>query len=289
MIIVLFPVGSFGSTIEYCIRQFSNELTKVKADVLDTGSMHSYKKEFHPCSFDDFLQIYNNNYEVVTPVYPNCDYMPVEQTLKWFKKNIRTSQKVVLIYFSNIAMAERNQFFAYHKVSGFLNNVMQNKQTSWNPIYKSYTDMQLFELREALSFFIDQQYANIVDPGVVNTNWLCITPDDILYNFKNTIIKIIDYFGLTLDHSQNINEFYVDWFNKQRYILDEFNTIDNIMHSFKLNQNLSWNKLSILGEATIQSRFRQQGIEIACYNFNQFPTDMVSLQQVLLLKEHNEY
>jgi hypothetical protein len=289
MIVVLFPAGGFGSTIEYCVRQFSNELTKVEAEVLTDGSMHSYKKEFHPCSVDKFLKIYDKDYEVVTPTYPNNDRMSATKTVESFKEIVGKSQKVVLIYFSSIAMAERNQLFLYHKLSSFLPNILGDKHTQWNSKYKSYKDMQIFELREALSFFIDQKYENIVDAEIIDNNWLCITPDDILYNFKDTIIKIIDYYELTLDHLQNIDEFYVDWFNKQQYILDEFNTIDNIMDSFKLGQNLSWNKLSILGEATIQSRFRQQGIEIACYNLNQFPTDMASLQQVLLLKEHNEH
>ena len=52
------------------------------------------------------------------------------------------------------------------------------------------------------------------------------------------------------------------------------------MDNFKSNSDFSWNKLSIVGEAIVQSRLRKQGLEILCYNLNQFPTDIYSLKQV---------
>ena len=89
MIIVLFPAGAFGSTIEYSIRQFSNELQKVEATVMESGSMHSYTKEFHPSTLEQFLKIKDNNYEIVTPVYPGLDYKNSSETIKELKKKYK--------------------------------------------------------------------------------------------------------------------------------------------------------------------------------------------------------
>ena len=86
MIIILFPSGGFGSTVEYSLRQFSHELPKVSASVLDNGSMHSYNKEFHPVQIDQFQQIKKGDYKIVTPVYPGLDYMSPAETIKQFKK-----------------------------------------------------------------------------------------------------------------------------------------------------------------------------------------------------------
>jgi len=179
-------------------------------------------------------------------------------------------------------MAEKNQLFSFYKIPSFLNKIMKDKQTAWNVNYNSYTDMQPFELREALSLFIDQQSDELEISKVIDKNWVCVTPDDLLYNFKNTILKIIEYIGLTVDNSENIDEFYNNWFKKQQYIIDEFKTIDNIMNSINLESSMTWDKLSIIGEAIVQSRLRRQGIEIACHGLNQFPTNTNDLTKVLL-------
>ena len=282
MIIVLFPSGAFGSTIEYSIRQFSNELQKVEATVMEDGSMHSYTKEFHPTTFEQFLKIKDNNYEIITPVYPGRNYKTSAETITELKKNINLSHKVVLVYFGNLAMAERNQLFCYYKIPNFLNIIMKDKQTAWNVNYNSYTDMQPFELREALSLFIDQQPDELEISKVIDKNWVCVTPDDLLYNFKNTILKIIEYTGLTVDNSKNIDKFYNNWFEKQQYIIDEFEKINSITDSINSGSTMSWDKLSIIGEAIVQSRLRRQGIEIACYNLNQFPTNTKDLKKFYL-------
>jgi len=280
MIIVLFVPGSFGSTIEYSLRQFSNELCCVEADVLDDGSMHSFKKEFHSTSIVDFLRNKDKIFEIATPVYPGYDCKSPSDTIELYKKEFDKLQKVLLIHLPTMHMSEQNQLFAYYKIPRLLDGVMKDKQTAWNPDYQSYKDMQIYELREALSFYIDQQVEHLTlkKPD----NWLCITTNDILYNFKNTIVTVIDYFGLTVDHSQNIDEFYLRWFQKQQYILNEFDTINNILDHLNTGSDMSWIQLSLMGEAIIQSRLRRQNIEIACYNLNQFPTDIRELKKVLI-------
>lgn len=280
MIVILFPAGGFGSTVEYSIRQFSNELTSMNATVLDDGSMHSFKKEFHPTDFNSYKQIDHKNHSIITPTYPGHDYESPTDSINEFKKHINPLQKVVLIYFSTTEMAERNIFFCYYKINEFLSTIMKDKQLAWNPAYSSYKDMQSFELREALSFYVDQEKEYLKVINVINKNWLSITPDDLLYDFKNTILKIINYSELTVDTSKSIDKFYIEWFQKQQYILNEYATIVNIMDNFKSNSDFSWNKLSIVGEAIVQSRLRKQGLEILCYNLNQFPTDIYSLKQV---------
>ena len=282
MIIVLFPSGAFGSTIEYSLRRFTNELTKVSAEITNTGSMHSYDKEFHPVTISEFLKIKDSKFEIVTPVYPGVDQRSPKETILKFKKVIKTDQKVLLIYLANINMAERNCLFAYYKIPVFLDCVLKNKQTAWNASYSSWRDMELYEQREALSFYIDSEVERVEISDLIDKNWMCITPDDLLYNFKNTLLKIIEYFELTIDATQHIEEFYNSWFKKQQYILDEFKTIELIMNNINSNHVISWDKLSIVSEAIIQSRLRKQGIELACYNLNKFPSNTDDLKQFYL-------
>jgi hypothetical protein len=282
MIIVLFPAGAFGSTVEYCLRQFSNELTKVVATIVPDGSMHTFQKEFHPLTIDQFVQRKHDNFEIVTPVYPGKDYLSPRHCIDQLVKNINVDQKALVIYFSSLKMAERNQLFCYYKIPTFLDTIMKNKHVSWNVQYKSWKDMQPFELREALSFFIDQQSQHLEVTQHLRKNWLFITPDDLLYNFEITILNIMKYFQLTVDTEQNIGKFADLWATKQKYILEEFKQIEQITNDINSNLDLAWNKLSIIGEAIIQSRLRRKGLEIACDQLNQFPTTIHDLQKLIL-------
>lgn len=287
MIIVLSPVGGFNSTIEYCIRQFSNELTKVPAVVLDTGSMHSYRKEFHPITIDLFFKNSHDKHEIATPIYPGNDYLSPIDTVMKFKENLDPAQKVLIVHFDTEQLAEQNQLFSYHKLPNLLPDVLKDKHKVWDSTYDSLEDMQPFEIREALSFFIDQQLAHLEVHKIINNHWLSITPNDLLYNFKNTILKIIDYFELTVNPDARIEEFYAHWISKQRYIITEFEKINNITDNIILDHPMSWTKLSILGEAIIQSRLRRRGIDLACHNLNDFPTDIASLKNSLLYPTEN--
>jgi hypothetical protein len=286
MIIVLYPAGAFGTTVEYCLRQFSNELTKVVATIADDGSMHTFKKELHPATIDELVQNMHDDFDIVTPLYPARDYLTPRQTHDRLVEVVRADQKVLVIYFSSVKMAVRNQLFCHYKLPGYLDSVLKDKHTAWNVDYDSWTDMRPFELREALSFYIDQQLEHLVVEKNKNNNWMYVTVDDILYDFEPTILAIMAHFQLTVDSSQNIGEFYSAWLAKQKYILDEFAQIEQIINSLDSGTDLAWNKLSIMGEAIIQSTLRSAGSDIACHALDQFPTNTATLRGVILAKEN---
>ena len=287
MITVLFPAGAFGSTVEYALRNFSNELQSIDIAVMDNGSMHSYKKEFHPITFDEWNQ--NNYWQIATPVYPGFDYLDPVATVQKIKDKISTEQKLILIHFDTADQVYRNCLFAYHKIPKYVDHVLKDKPSVWNTEYTCVADMQPYEIREALSFLMDNTKNYLQVARVGSADWLHITPDDILYNFKNTVITMLDYCNLTLDPANEIDNFYLEWFEKQQYIVNEFQTIQLIIKSLQ-GEPFNWSPLSIMGEAIVQYILRTQGKEIACYNLDQFPTTTQELRNILINnKESNEH
>jgi hypothetical protein len=279
MVVILFPVGAFGSTMEYALRNFSNELQSIEARVLDTGSMHSYKKEFHPTTIDGLGQI--KNWTIATPVYTGHDYLDPVTTVQKITEKISAEQKLILIHFDTPEQVYRNSLFAYYKAPGHVDRILKNKPKLWNPAYTCVSDMQIYELREALSFVLDNTDNYLQIPALAQDNWLCVTADDILYNFKHTVITMLDYCNLTLNSPGDIDNFYLEWFEKQKYIVDEFQTIQKILKSLE-SQSCEWSPLSIMGEAIVQYCLRTQGIEIACHNLNQFPTSTEELKRSMI-------
>ena len=279
MIAILFPAGAFGSTVEYSLREFGQELRKVTATVTSSGSMHSFDKEFHPDTLTEIKKIYHNDYEVVTPVYPGFDYLDPGATVKEMIEFLPA--KTILIHFDTVSQVERNQLFCYYKIPGFVQHVLKNKVSAWNPAYSQVEHMQPYEVREALSFLTDQAENYIAVKNQVPATWLCVTPDQILYDFEHTISCMIDYCELTPDPHTNPAEFYAVWFKRQQYIVNEFHIVQQIIKNLN-NQEFCWNPISIMAEAIVQAKLRQQGWEIACYQLNQFPTNIQDLRKVML-------
>jgi len=279
MITILFPGGAFGSTVEYALRTFSNELQSIDATILDDGSMHSYQKEFHPLTIDQLTQI--DSWEIATTVYPGLDYLDPVTTVQKITNRLSADQKLILIHFDTPSQVYRNCLFAYHKINEYANLSLKNKPRDWNSDYNCVADMQTYELREALSFLMDStdNYLQVINQA--HADWLCVTPDDILYNFKNTIITMLEHCNLTLDPANDIDNFYKKWFEKQQYIIEEFQCIQKILKSLQ-GQSSEWAPLSIMGEAIVQYCLRSQGIEIACNGLDQFPTSTEELKRVII-------
>lgn len=276
---ILFPKGAFGSTIEYCLRNFSQELESIQAEVQADGSMHSFSKEFHPIQIDQIDQ--RTHWEIATPLYTGLDHLDPLTTVQKIKSRLTAKQNLILIYFSRPSQVHRNYLFTYYKTPDYVKDVLKNKPRDWNPNYTCVADMQPYEIREALSLLINETeyFLQVINEAL--PEWLCVTPDDILYNFKNTIITILEHCNLTLDPASDIDNFYKEWFEKQQYILEEFQTIQRILKSVQ-DRPSEWAPLSIMGEAIVQHCLRTQGIEIACHGLNQFPTSTEELKRVMI-------
>ena len=287
MITVLYPPGAFGSTVEYCLRKFSLELESVQAQIHQDGSMHTFIKEFHPTTIDQINQ--SAQWTIATPVYPGNDGLDPVTTVQHIQRNLPTNQKGILIHCDTPQQVARNFLFAYHKIPDFVQRVLKNKHRDWNPAYESVDDMQTYEKREALSFLLDSTDNYLQVSPQAHDSWLRVTPDNVLYNFKNTVITMLKHCTLTLDPEHSIDDFYQAWFEKQQYIIAEFQTIQKILHSIDTDP-CEWNTLSIMGEAIAQHGLRAQGLEMACHDLNCFPTTTQELKRKLIAKEtHNEY
>lgn len=279
MITILFPAGAFGSTIEYCIRRFSAEFETVNATILDNGSMHSFAKEFHPTTIEQYKDILNSM-GIVTPVYPNNSLLSAVESVDEFIK-ISKSPRVVFITLNDSAMVERNWLFSYYKIYKIgIDQIIPKTYDKWNKNYTSDSDMMIWERREWLSFIIKDSIKDFTSAAAtIQPDWLKISSEDIISNFKLTIFRIFDYLGLTFI-DDNIDGFIEEWNLKQQYILNEMSLINLILKKICLNEYYSWEKLSLVGEAIIQNRLINLGYNLKCFDLNVFPTNTAELSSL---------
>jgi hypothetical protein len=279
-IIIFFPVGGFGSTLEYCIRRFSLEFETIDASIQDNGSMHGLPKESHLLWQDDLKKIKDSSHSILTPVYPNLNNTTVTETVSHFK-SFYDNQKVIFITLDNEEAVEKNELFANFKIPNKIAvqcNIQNIQQ--WNQDYKTVFDMQRWELREYLSLMYEDLFPMMLQAKTLSEKaWLNINPQTLLNSFEETVKRVIQYLDLTLDDEQGLQEFSQFWLSKQQYIIDKHLTVKTIFESTTENKNYNWDSLDITSEALLQYKFKKQGMLLKCFGLNNFPTSTQDLQK----------
>lgn len=291
MIHIVFVPGMFGSTIEFIIQNFSKEYESINADVLQDGSMHSFKKKNHWYDLAQMQLFYQSgpiNPTTITSItYPHTNHHLPEIVQSLYSFSGLTDKKL-LVYANSFDAAEINLLFQYYKISIglpklgidiFFKGV--NGYTRWNPTYTSWQDMKPWELREWFSiFYPDSLQEWIISKDQVDDTFLKISTQEILSNTKESFERIIEHCELTLD-SNGLAEFAVKWRDAQQYIINEYNLLMQIVDDTMLNRKLTWRPLNLIAEVIIQRHLRVKGYEIRCDGLNTFPTDSKTLYNLL--------
>ena len=289
MIHIFFAPGMFGSTVEYVLRCYTHEYTPVEANILDDGSMHAYSKEFHlfdTKTISEFVESKSNNY-ITTVMYPFKE-MHLPAILNSLHDDIENTN-CVLIHAGSLQDAELNMLFQFYKIANgsylkqgidiFCGN-NQHNIVSWNTNYKHWSEMQLWELREWISLFYAGWVTEWIDsPTLVNSKWLTLSNSKLLLDPVESWNQIIKFCELTAKPGLDI--FANKWLNAQQYIIDEFDTINKIVHNAINKELYHWVTISIVGEAIVQQRLRSLGYEICCDGLNTFPTNSITLSNLL--------
>lgn len=300
MIHVFFDPGSFGSTIEYVIRNHSDHvLGPIDANISIDGSMHLWKKQYHLKDTDTLKTFLNSSKDpngITTPFYPFKEFK--FPTIVNHVSTIPTwnDDTKILIYHGDERDVELNLLFKYHKICNghelkmgldIITGDQSHDLKMWNTEYTHWHQMHPWQLREWISLF----YADLLNnskeaQNYVDSSWLKISNTDILYNTKDTLEKIISFCNLKIVHP--LDMFVDKWQKSQQYIVDEFNLINQIVYCTINNTEFFWEPINIVAESIIQKRLRDLGYEIKCDGLNIFPTDSKTLHKLLKKFIHME-
>ena len=292
MIHIFFDPGSFGSTIEAVLHNYTDHSVPVDSKILDDGSMHSFRKECHVTTVDTLNHFLKNNTPnsnaITTPTYPfkECKLPTILEHFSLIKSWLTDTK--ILVFQPDLRACELNLLFKYHKVCiSYINAGLeiiigdnQHNIVNWNQDYTHWSQMKTWELREWLSLFYTGFVQELIDSQDQVTNeWVKLTNTDILYDTKESLLKIIDHCGLT--NTKDLTEFVSEWQQAQKYIVDEFELLDQIVDCAITNQPLEWQPINIIAESIVQQRLRAKGYEIQCDGLDKFPTNAIMFNTLL--------
>lgn len=288
MIHIIFVPGMFGSAVEFALRSHTVEGDNPAGNIKADGSMHSFLKQFHS-AWSTKPETLSADIWITTPIYPEYNmYLP--EIVNKMQKYSTTwkSDKKVLIYAIDRKWAEINLLFQYYKIAVglkkdldiFFSGLNTDNVKQWNPLYQTFKDLKPWELREWLSLCYPDWIQKWIDsPAYVDDDFLLISNKEIIENTEYSFSKIIDFCGLT--RANSLSQFVIEYQSAQKYVLDEYKIIENIVQYSIDNQHYCWDDLNIVSEAIVQQQLRAHNFEIRCNGLDIFPTDAVTLHKLL--------
>ena len=131
-----------------------------------------------------------------------------------------------------------------------------------------------WELRELLSYFLPDLCNDAVSnysKDFQNCGGIEINPNNIISSIETVLNEIYDFFGLkSIDTINKLNEIHNIYCGMQQH-LNKFSIIENYVKATMQNINLPLDNLTLLDEAWIQHRLRQNNFALRCANLNFFP------------------
>ena len=150
----------------------------------------------------------------------------------------------------------------------------------WNKNYTSLDDMRRWEYREWFSIF----YPSWTEEWKSNSNeyddFLKISNTQFLNNTLDSMVKISKFCELPLEKN-TLKNFLTNWKTAQQYIIEKFKTLDTITTSTINKKDFNWQPMSIIEEAIVQQRLRQNGFEMQCDGLDVFPTNSINLNNLI--------
>lgn len=281
MINIFYPGGMFGSTVEFCLRNFTNGFPEDRVDtdnaILPDGSLHSYQKFWHPVASTH--QPRDKNYKISTPIYPSTDGNFAET----FQRIASPGDYNIVIHGGDKLSLELNLLFQYYKIAYgvfsvglqvFSPDTVSENFARWNPAYTRWSDLTRWEYREWFSInycFIFNDYRPLLPKGA-----LSVVNTDILKDPVAEIKRMIEFCDLELVEEDQMIKFFDDWIPAQQYIVNEFNEIQNYVRATIDNTEFVWSvtpEMNVISEGIIQSNLRDAGYEIECDGLDYLPLD----------------
>lgn len=283
---ILYSGGSYGTFVEWCLNYFSGRSPSKLLPFNKNGNSHLFSGNYLNgiTGWREYIAS-DKKYQFVR-FHPKLSSK--ESVIVNLTEVANSSKKVIFLHMPDdlILLGINNKFekifsegWLEHNKEMFKDNLLK-----WSS--KNLSEMAIWEIREFLSFYIISQHkseSEIDDITSINLpNVLIISVKDLINDFESTIKKIFHYCDLPIVET-NFQDIYNSWISLQKH-KDKDVIVSKIVQSVLENEQYDWkhHQLTIADEAVVQYRLRDlHNLELKCYNLNYFPTNTLTLKELL--------
>lgn len=315
---IYYHAGAYGTFIEWCLNYFSDKnfhsdlpFTAIGNSHLFHGNLILSEKMFSEVNQNPyrFFRTHPGCSNSTNKKLLNTPKKPIECYRNELKLLQDISDNVIVLYFNdhNILWGINNIVKSFSQLDDFMKEYYTSNQyfdfnrddcktltqrikldltLSGETHYKqwsrnSWEEMDDWQLREFLSLYLEKHwfdlYTSLVKIKDEFPNIIFIELGSLRDNFKDTISMICDKLNLTLQRT-NFEYVYNAWFSKQTFI-NRDEEVNKIVHATISDVKYHWQKLTIIDEAIIQKKLRDNGINLKCFDLNVFPQNSQQLKK----------
>ena len=289
---IIFSSGSYGTYLEWCLTTLTTDVD-VNSPLTANGNSHNFHGN-HLFGIDGWRQyLASSTYHSFVRFHPK-----IYQTDDVYKNLNEISSAVdffVYLYPSQhtLLLALNNQFTKMWK--DWWKYLFYNYKIDVGKIYSNWPVDPLTPIdqipnwvkREFLSYYLMPMYFDQVAwdyPEHHNQhNCMFVSIDNLLYDFKNIIFKIVDRSGVNLVKPiDTLDSHHYQMLSRQKNINQDA-LCKQIIDSIIDQKMFDWldQSLPLVSESYIQWQLRKLGFEIRCDGLDTFPTNSVQLKELL--------
>jgi len=288
-IAIVFNGGAYGTYLEWCLTTLVSK-TNVSIPFNSNGNSHKFPGN-HLGDIQGWRQYISSDgqgqFVRLHPKTKKTDSITANMT-----EIAKDAQYTIYLYpDQETILLNLNNFF-FKIWDNWIAHIFES-EIDPNKIYKNWPvssttpidQIPQWIMREFLSYYLMPAWLDQVE-WQHNTSWqhqnsTTITISELLFDFESSLTKIKNFCNLEFQMPvANLLPFQEENLQLQRYINHD-RICNDIINSIKNNTCISWPMLSLPSEAWIQWKLREIGYEIKCHGLDLFPTDSVSLRDIL--------
>ncbi len=276
--VILYPPGCYGSFVTWLLKNVNVPVDKIKLPFLKDGSAHDRITIMTSSCIISFEHFSEDILQFHYPDSPEAWQELMKIFTNYKKYNIIA---ISFDFYSKLWLMNNIE----DKIA---NNITRNEEfltllANWGtPPYDAW------QIRECLSCYFHLFEHRITHWMGSIRNVTQQQPDVGFYfnisglrdNFEETIKRLcyfcnIEYLDSTIDYIKT------QWILSQKHLYKD-NIVNSIINNIVDHKDfIITDQLSIIDEAYVQHKLRDRGIELKCYNLNEFPKTNVEFQELL--------
>lgn len=284
--IVVFNGGAYGNFVGWSINWLTGKVPKHKRPWRENGNAHNNNLIYYH-TIADACNIKKSG--ITHPIFDNkASLVAVLRQLQ------KAFDKVIFLYptLENFCWNINNKFekiFPQGWLQANLNDFSSGSKF-WN---NSLQNLQTWEIRECLSFYIFKQHLDEVrlhELDQIDDRILKISLTELRDETNLVFERICNFLELEIVRSSDEIDSLVDEWKKLQVHKDKDQLINQLVNAIINDENIEFDKnLTIIDQAEIQRKLREDhSIEIKCYGLNTWPKDVNELKKLLIRKNINE-
>ena len=276
MLYIIYPVGGYGSAIEYCIRNFSVELhdpQKAKIDpIAPNGSMHLYGKDYHANTVPLLQDLHNHDVPMASITYPNHQMNSLE-LVDTACATVGNHKNVILVKANNLQNKYHIWYMALVKQisTGSIHNRFHAEWWKNRGIDKARHTRNV-------SVTLSMSEHLYVQPL---ENWITINFDQFIAYPYDVVVDCISKLDLTLRDEKQLEKFCTHWKSTQQHFLDDILQAQNYVYSALENTEYSFENRNWYQEVILRAWLHDVGYDVSVYEETWLPYNSMHINTLL--------